>query len=65
MAAKSKMRTVLKNFDKALEAGDKAEVDTKLVEAVSILDRTASKGIIHKKAAARKKSRLYKAASRI
>jgi small subunit ribosomal protein S20 len=38
--------------------GDKAAIDAELRVAVQKLDRAAAKGVIHKNAAARKKSRL-------
>jgi small subunit ribosomal protein S20 len=60
MAARSKMKTQLKKFDEALKTGDKETVSKQLTASVKILDKTASKGIIHKNAAARRKSNLYK-----
>lgn len=54
-AIRSRMRTALK---KVRQAPDKASAETALQAAVSIIDRTTSKGIIHKNAAARYKSRL-------
>ena len=61
MAARSQMKTQLKKFDEALKTGDKETVSKQLTASVKILDKTASKGIIHKNAAARRKSNLYKA----
>jgi small subunit ribosomal protein S20 len=49
------MRTALK---KVRQAPDKASAETALQAAISIVDRTANKGIIHKNSAARYKSRL-------
>ncbi|MXW80600.1 MAG: 30S ribosomal protein S20, partial [Gemmatimonadetes bacterium] len=43
---------------KVRQAPDKASAETALQAAVSIIDRTNNKGIIHKNAAARYKSRL-------
>lgn len=58
-AYKTAMKTRIKNFEKlADEDLEKAEVAFKY--ASSYLDKLASKGIIHKNAAARKKSRLSK-----
>ena len=54
-ALRSRMRTALK---KVRQAPDKTSAETTLQAAVSIIDRTTSKGIIHKNAAARYKSRL-------
>ena len=52
---RSRLRTALK---KVRQASDKASAETALQAAISTVDRTASKGIIHKNAAARYKSRL-------
>ena len=59
-AAKSQMKTELKKYAAAVESGDKAAAQTQLVQAVKVLDKTASKGVIHKNAAARRKSNLYR-----
>ena len=59
--AKSAMRTTVKKAEQALATG--AENAQELVVAASkALDKAVSKGIIHKNAAARKKSRLAKKA---
>lgn len=55
---RSRMRTYLKRTKAAIEAGDKAAASTAFKETVSILDRTVSKGLIHKNKAARHKRRL-------
>ena len=57
-AQRSALRTALK---KAKVEGASAEVRT---TAVSLLDRSARKGLIHKNAAARQKSKLAKRATR-
>ncbi len=57
----SGMRTCVKNVTKAIEAGDKESAQAAYAKAVSALDATASKGMIHKNKAARHKSRLNKA----
>ena len=59
MAAKSAMRTQLKKFAAVVAAGNKEEAQAQLVATVKMLDKTASKGIIHKNAADRKKAQLY------
>ena len=59
--AKSAVRTEVKKAEQAIAAG--AENAKELVVAASkALDKAASKGLIHKNAAARKKSRLAKKA---
>jgi small subunit ribosomal protein S20 len=54
-ASISKSRTLVK---KVLDTEDKAEAAVALKEAVSYLDKTVSKGRLHKNTVARKKSRL-------
>lgn len=54
-AQRSALRTALK---KAKAAGASAEVK---LQAVALLDRAARKGLIHRNAAARQKSRMAKA----
>jgi small subunit ribosomal protein S20 len=55
---RSMMRTLLKKVNAAIEAGDKATATTEYAAVTPILDRYASKGLIHKNKAARSKSRL-------
>lgn len=58
-------RTRMKNAVKAVRAAvlekDAAKAEAAFVQATSVLDKTASKGAIHWKTAARKISRLAKA----
>ncbi len=58
MALRSRMRTYVKKVRRAIEAGDKEAAMAAYREATSVLDSTASKGLIHKNKAARHKSRL-------
>jgi small subunit ribosomal protein S20 len=50
----------LKAIRSAIGAGDVSESKAKLGETVSIIDKMASRGIIHRNAAGRYKSRLSK-----
>ncbi len=59
MSAKSSLRTTIRRYEAALEH-DPANAPALLDKAVRALDKAAAKGIIHKNAAARKKSRLTK-----
>lgn len=59
-AQKSAMRTAVKRFLAAVEQQDKEKAAVLLKEATRKLDKAASKGLIHKNTAARKKSRLTK-----
>ena len=53
-------RTQVKKAKDAIVEGDKEVAIQEVKEAVKKLDRAASKGVIHKNNAARRKSRLFK-----
>jgi small subunit ribosomal protein S20 len=55
---RSMTRTCLKKVIAAIEAGNKEEAQAAFTVAVPLLDRMATKGLIHKNKAARHKSRL-------
>ena len=55
---RSMMRTYVKRVVTAIEAGKAAEADVAYQTAAPILDRMASRGLIHRNKAARHKSRL-------
>jgi len=55
---RSMMRTHIKKVLKAIRRGDQAAAVESYKVAVPIIDRMATKGIIHKNKAARHKSRL-------
>mgnify|MGYP001557541254 FL=1 len=55
---RSMLRTYIKKTVYAIEAGDKAKAEEAYKVAVPIIDRMATKGLIHKNKAARHKSRL-------
>ncbi|MBM7415306.1 small subunit ribosomal protein S20 [Rhodococcus sp. PvP016] len=57
-SVKSSLRTVIRSFREATEAGDKAKAEEILLTASRKLDKAASKGVIHKNQAANKKSAL-------
>jgi small subunit ribosomal protein S20 len=57
------MRTYVKRVRTAIEAKD-GKVAERLKAAVAVIDKAASKGVIDKKAAARKISRLTKSLNR-
>lgn len=60
MAAKSALRTAIKKVESFVEAGDAEKAKAAFSEASKRIDKAASKGLIHKNAAARQKSRLAK-----
>ena len=55
-AYKSELATGLKKYNKAVEAGDVKLVEKLLPETVSLLDKSVTRGIIHKNKADRKKA---------
>jgi small subunit ribosomal protein S20 len=55
---RSHFRTVVKNVQKAVAAGDKLKAVEVFKSAQSVMDSVADKGIFHKNKAARLKSRL-------
>ncbi|MEN3008211.1 30S ribosomal protein S20 [Pseudothermotoga sp.] len=56
---KTKMKNNVKSVMEAIKAGESREKIMQLVrEAISAIDKAASKGAIHKNQAARRKSRL-------
>ncbi|MBM4762355.1 30S ribosomal protein S20 [Bacillus sp. B15-48] len=59
ITVKSAMRTAVKKAEAAIVNND-SEANTAFAAAASKLDKAATKGLIHKNAAARKKSRLMK-----
>jgi small subunit ribosomal protein S20 len=59
-ARKSRVKTQVKHFEEAIEAGDTAAAAEQLRLVSQKLDKTASTSTMHKKTASRKKSRLAK-----
>jgi len=57
-ALRSQFRTVIKNVQKAVLAGDKVKAAELFVSGQSVIDSVADKGLFHKNKAARHKSRL-------
>jgi small subunit ribosomal protein S20 len=56
----SRARTYVRKARLALEEGEPQDARQATMEAVSALDKAAEKGILHKKNASRRKSRLMK-----
>jgi small subunit ribosomal protein S20 len=55
---RSRLRTALKNIRAAIDGNYLSGAKTALKKTISLIDKMASKGIIHKNAASRYKSRL-------
>ena len=57
---KAQIRYSVKKFGEALKSADQENIKTALTNAIKVIDKAASKGVIHKNTAARKKSALYR-----
>ena len=57
-SVRSSVRTAVRKFREAVEAGNTEDAATLQRAAAKALDKAASKGVIHKNQAARRKSRL-------
>ena len=55
---KSMLRKSIRRFEESLQGGDMEEAKVTLNAAVRQIDRAATRGVVHKNTAARKKSRL-------
>jgi small subunit ribosomal protein S20 len=61
-AVKSALKTATKKVHAAVDAGDNAAATAAALEASRLLDKAASKGVIHKNQAANRKSGIMKLA---
>ena len=59
-SVKSTVKTAIRKFREAADAGDKAKATELLQEASRKLDKAASKGVIHANQAANRKSAIAK-----
>jgi small subunit ribosomal protein S20 len=57
-SVRSAIKTSTRKVEEAVNAGKADEAKNLLINAASVIDKAAAKGVIHKNAAARKKSRL-------
>ncbi len=64
-AARSRLRTAVKKLRAEVEAGNTEKARELLSPTLSLIDRTAQKGIIHQNNAARTKSRLAKSVAKL
>jgi small subunit ribosomal protein S20 len=55
---RTKVRTYIKKLRSVLESGKADEIKLVLPEAISVIDKSVQKGVLHANAAARYKSRL-------
>ncbi len=59
-SVKSSLKTAIRKFNEAAQAGDAAAAETLLRDAARKLDKATSKGVIHKNQAANRKSAIAK-----
>lgn len=64
-AIRSKTKTAMRRVMEAVNASDAGVAKAALVHASKTIDKAASKGVYHKKNAARKKSKLAKIVNKI
>lgn len=62
---RSRMRRAVRDVRAAVAAGDQATARQLLPETLKLVDATAQKGVIHRNAAARTKSRLIQSVDRM
>ena len=62
-AVKSELKTAVRKFREAAEAGDQEKITATMRSALTKLDKAASKGVIHKNQAANRKSAIAKRAA--
>ena len=60
VAVRSALKTTVRRFRAAADAGDAAAATAALADASKALDKAASKGVIHKNQAANRKSGMAK-----
>ncbi|MBP2645384.1 MAG: ribosomal protein [Firmicutes bacterium] len=65
LSTKSTVRTAIRKVTASVDAGNADESKTLLTNASSVIDKAVAKGVLHKNAAARKKSRLAKKINQI
>jgi len=61
MSLRTTVRSAIKNVKKAIATGDKSAAERALQQSQGVIDRIASKGVLHRNAANRSKSRLARA----
>lgn len=64
-SARSAIKTAIKKFDAAATSDSAENIQTTYTKAISLLDRAAQNGLIHRNAVARRKSKLTKKLNQI
>jgi small subunit ribosomal protein S20 len=57
-ALRTRLRSALRDIRAAIDSGDPAQIKDALRETISLVDKMAGKGLIHRNTAGRYKSRL-------
>jgi len=65
VSVKSRMKTHIRRAEEAIQKNDPDSVSEELPRALSHIDRAASKGVIHRNSASRKKANLQRQANTI
>ena len=64
-SVKSSLRTAVRQFREAADAGDQEKITETMRSALTKLDKAASKGVIHKNQAANRKSAMASKAATV
>ena len=64
-AIKSGIKTAVKKVNAAIQSGDQAAAKAALVVATTVIDKAATKGVLHSNTASRKVSRLAQAVNKM
>lgn len=64
-AIKTGVKTAVKKVNAAIAAGDAAAAKAALVDATTVIDKAATKGVLHSNTASRKVSRLAQAVNKM
>ncbi len=59
-AVKTRVKSIVNDLRSSVEGSSNGDVPAKLIAAQTLIDKASKKGVIHKKTAARKISRLSK-----
>jgi small subunit ribosomal protein S20 len=64
VATRSAIKTYVKKAKAAIDAGDVTRLQASVKDAISVIDKAVERGIIHRNAGSRRKSRLMRRAYR-
>ena len=64
-AIKSGIKTAVKKVNAAIQSGDQAAAKAALVDSTVVIDKAATKGVLHSNTASRKVSRLAQAVNKM